>query len=103
MSAASANEFMDRLESDEAFASSLAEMREDPEAVQAAVAAAGYDVTNDEIRTAFLERFGSLLSEEQLAEVAGGLSDGASLGLAIGSGLGILLIGEGGAAAAAAI
>lgn len=93
----------ERLETDEAFASSLAELREDPQAVQAAIKDAGYDVTTDEIRAAFLERFGSELTEEQLAVVAGGLSDDAQIGIGVAAGVGILAVTSGAAAAAAAI
>ena len=93
----------ERLETDEAFASSLAELREDPQAVKVAIRDAGYDVTPEEVRAAFLERFGSELTEEQLAAVAGGLSDDAWLGIAAATGITILAIGEGAAAAAAAI
>jgi hypothetical protein len=53
----------------------LAALKDDPAAVQALVAAEGFDATPEEIREAFLETFGSELSEEQLAAIAGGLSD----------------------------
>ena len=97
MSQESANQFLDHLETDEAFAASLAELREDPAAVQAAIDDACFDVTQDEIRAAFLERFGSELTEEQLESVAGGLSYDEQNGLIIGG-----VVVAGGIAAAAA-
>ena len=101
MSQESANQFLDRLETDEDFATSLAELRDDPAAVQAAIDAAGFDVTQDEIRSAFLDRFGSELTEEQLESVAGGLTDEQGGYIVAGVGTGIIVTGA--AAAAAAI
>ena len=75
MSVEQAEAFMNRLESDEAFAAELASMKDDQAAVQAAVVAAGFDATPDEIRDAFADRFGDQLTEEQLATIAGGLDD----------------------------
>ena len=74
MSVEEAEAFMTRVESDEAFAAELESMRDDQAAVQAAVVAAGFDATPEEIRDAFVDRFGDELTEEQLAAVAGGLS-----------------------------
>jgi predicted ribosomally synthesized peptide with nif11-like leader len=90
----------ERLETDEAFATALAELREDPVAVQAAIKDAGYLVTPEEARTAFLERFGSMLTEEQLAAVAGGLDEGAAIGISAGVVGGVLVIGLASSAAA---
>ena len=102
MSQESANQFLDRLETDEDFATSLAELRDDPAAVQAAIDAAGFDVTQDEIRSAFLDRFGSELTEEQLEAITGGLSDAAGIGIGVGI-VGGITIGAAAASAAAAI
>ena len=74
MSVEEAEAFMNRVESDEAFAAELESMRDDQAAVQAAVVAAGFDATTDEIRDAFVDRFGDQLTEEQLAAVAGGFT-----------------------------
>ena len=73
MSVEQAEAFMDRVESDEAFATELESLKDDQAAVQAAVVAAGFDATPDEIRDAFVDRFGDELTEEQLAAIAGGL------------------------------
>ena len=73
MSVEQAEAFMNRVESDEAFAAELDSMKDDQAAVKAAVVAAGFDATTDEIRDAFVNRFGDQLTEEQLAAVAGGL------------------------------
>jgi len=75
MSVEQAEAFMDRVESDEAFAAELDSLKDDQAAVQAAVVAAGFDATPDEIRDAFVDRFGDQLTEEQLAAIAGGLED----------------------------
>ena len=73
MSVEQAEAFMSRVESDEAFAAELESLKDDQAAVQAAVVAAGFDATPDEIRDAFVDRFGDELTEEQLAAIAGGL------------------------------
>ena len=75
MSVEQAEAFMNRVESDEAFAAELDSLKGDQAAVQAAVVAAGFDATPDEIRDAFVDRFGDQLTEEQLAAIAGGLDD----------------------------
>ena len=72
MSVEQAEAFMNRVESDEAFAAELESLKDDQAAVQAAVVAAGFDATPDEIRDAFADRFGDQLTEEQLAAIAGG-------------------------------
>ena len=63
--------FMDRIESDADFASRLATVSGDPEAVKQILAAEGFELDPDAVREAFLGRFGSQLTEAQLAEVAG--------------------------------
>ena len=75
MSAQQAEAFIARVQEDPDFAERLAALKDDPAAVQALVAAEGFDATPEEVREAFLETFGSELSEEQLAAIAGGLSD----------------------------
>ncbi len=84
MSVEQAEAFMDRVESDEAFAAELESLKDDQAAVQAAVVAAGFDATPDEIRDAFADRFGDELTEEQLAAVAGGLDDHQIVGIVVG-------------------
>ena len=64
MSAQQANALIARVQKDEDFAERIAALREDPAAVQALVAAEGFDATPDEIRDAFLEAYGSELTEE---------------------------------------
>ena len=85
MSVEQAEAFMNRVESDEAFAAELESLKDDQAAVQAAVVAAGFDATPDEIRDAFVDRFGDELTEEQLAAIAGGLDDPALIvGITVG-------------------
>jgi putative aminopeptidase FrvX len=59
----------------------------------------GFDATQAEIREAFLEYASEHLSDDQLAAVAGGLSDGQIAGLA---GAGVAIAAVVGIAAAAA-
>jgi len=96
MSVEQAEAFMNRVESDEAFAAELASLKDDQAAVQAAVVAAGFDATPEEIRDAFVERFGAELTEEQLAAIAGGLEDW-EIGL-INTGVGLAITAAGAAA-----
>ena len=101
MSVEQAEAFMNRVESEEAFAAELDSMKDDQAAVQAAVVAAGFDATTDEIRDAFVDRFGDQLTEEQLAAVAGGTDGGflsdRNIGVLVAAGA---LAGLGSAAAA---
>ena len=83
MSVEQAEAVMDRVESDEAFAAELESLKDDQAAVQAAVVAAGFDATPEEIRDAFVDRFGDELTEEQLAAIAGG-DDLQIVGIVIG-------------------
>ena len=94
--------FMDRIESDADFATRLGEVSSDPAAVREILSAEGFELDPDAVREAFLERFGSQLSEEQLAAVAGGLSQEAHDGIVVGAGLAGIGIGFGVLAAAAA-
>ena len=84
MSVEQAEAFMNRVESDEAFAAELDSLKDDQAAVQAAVVAAGFDATPEEIRDAFADRFGDELTEEQLAAIAGGLDDQQIVGIVVG-------------------
>jgi predicted ribosomally synthesized peptide with nif11-like leader len=75
MSTEEVNAFLDRVSSDESFATQLDAVKQDPMAVQSLIAEAGFTIEPAEVHEAFLERFGSELSEDQLASIAGGLSD----------------------------
>jgi predicted ribosomally synthesized peptide with nif11-like leader len=102
MSNESVEAFFDRLSSDDDFAGQLAAVKTDPSAVQQLIADAGFDVTPEEVRDAFLEHYGDQLDEEQLAAVAGGLSHDAENGLIIGGvAAGMVVASVAGAAAAA--
>ena len=84
MSQQQAEAFIARVQEDPEFAERLAALKDDPAAVQALVAAEGFNATPEEIREAFVEAFGAELSEEQLAAIAGGTDPyviaGATLG-----------------------
>ena len=71
-----AEAFVARVQEDSEFADRLAALKDNPAAAQALIAGEGFDATPDEIREAFMEAFGTELSEEQLASIAGGMSDG---------------------------
>ena len=73
MSAQQAEAFIARVQEDPDFADRLSALKADPAAVHALVVAEGFDATPEEIRDVFLEAFGSELTEEQLAAIAGGL------------------------------
>jgi predicted ribosomally synthesized peptide with nif11-like leader len=72
MSQTDATAFLDRVESDEEFAKELEAGRNDPEAIHDRVKAAGFDATPEEIREAFLERYGAELTPEQMEQIAAG-------------------------------
>jgi len=86
MSLEQAEAFLARVQSDDDFAAKLGELREDPAAVQAFIADAGFEASPEEIKDVVLESFGDELSEEQLASIAGGLSVAENAGIAIGAG-----------------
>ena len=72
MSHTDAVRFLDAVETDEAFAQQLEALRDTPDQALDAVRARGFDVDPDEVREAFVERYGADLTEEQLAAIAGG-------------------------------
>jgi len=76
MSLVDATLFIDRIVDDDEFAQELSELLDNPTDVVVAVRNAGYDVTVDEVRDVFLERFGDVLPEEELAAIAGGIVQG---------------------------
>jgi predicted ribosomally synthesized peptide with nif11-like leader len=84
MSQQQAEAFIARVQEDPEFAERLTALKDDPTAVHALVVAEGFDATPEEIREAFVEAFGAELSEEQLAAIAGGMSD-LEIGLTVGA------------------
>jgi predicted ribosomally synthesized peptide with nif11-like leader len=72
MSQADAVAFLERVESDEEFAADLESVKQDRDAVRAKVQAAGFDATPDEIREAFVDRYGVELTPKQLDQIAAG-------------------------------
>ena len=86
--------FLERLESDEPFADELEALKGDPHAVFEKVKAAGFDTQPEEIREAFVERYGAELTPEQLDRIAGGANqdDIAIIGIAGGTALGIAFV-----------
>jgi predicted ribosomally synthesized peptide with nif11-like leader len=97
MSMTDAGAFLDRLESDKPFARELEAIKDNPTAVHEKVNAAGFDAQPEEIREAFIDRYGAELTPEQLDQIAGGLDEGAAIGI----GAGAVVLGLWAAAAAA--
>ena len=89
MSHTDAVRFLDAVEADEAFAQQLEALRDTPDQVLDAVRARGFDVDPDEVREAFLERYGADLTEEQLAAIAGGLPDTGEVRVVVGLTVGV--------------
>jgi predicted ribosomally synthesized peptide with nif11-like leader len=89
VSAAAAEAFLDRVETDEAFATELTSMRGDPEAALARVRAEGFDVSSDDLREAVLARFGGTLTTEQLDAIAAGADAGLIAGATVGTVIGV--------------
>jgi predicted ribosomally synthesized peptide with nif11-like leader len=98
MSAESAAAFIQRVEDDSDFAAELESLRENPDAVRAKVADAGFDATPDEIKSALLDRYGAELSQEQLDAIAAGTDTETIVAGAVG---GTILVGVLAATAAA--
>lgn len=94
MSAKEADRFIARLSDDQAFADRLQGLKGDPTALYEAVVAEGFDATPEEIRAAFVESLSEHLDEQQLAAIAGGLSDEAIGGI-VGGTVGAVAIGTG--------
>ena len=92
--------FLDRVEDDEGFARELGSLRHDPGAVLETVQAAGFDATPDEIREAFIERYGAELTQEQLDEIAAGTDPGVIAAAAAGGSVAAVAIVFGAVAAA---
>jgi predicted ribosomally synthesized peptide with nif11-like leader len=100
MSTVQAEMFLDRLADDPEFADRLASNTHDPHMVFAMVTEMGFDATPDEIRDAFFERNMRELTEEQLAAIAGGISDAQIATAVIFSGLTVAVTASVAAAAA---
>ena len=94
--------FIARVESDEEFALALDALKSDPNQVLALIRAEGFELEPEEVRDAFFEHYGSQLSEEDLAAIAGGLSSDATNGIIVGSIAAGIAISVGASAAAAA-
>jgi predicted ribosomally synthesized peptide with nif11-like leader len=75
MSQEAATEFLERVESDDEFAKELAAKKDDPEAVLEEIHEAGFDVKPEEVRAAFLDRYGAELTTEQLDKIAAGSTE----------------------------
>jgi predicted ribosomally synthesized peptide with nif11-like leader len=69
-----AHALLDRVASDKAFSAELAGLGGGvPPEAMARIRAEGFDVTEDEVREAYLERYGDQLTPEQVEKVAAGV------------------------------
>jgi predicted ribosomally synthesized peptide with nif11-like leader len=73
MSKTDAVGFLERVESDQPFARELDAVKSDPNALHDKVKSAGFDAQPEEIREAFVDRYGSELTPEQLDQIAAGM------------------------------
>lgn len=74
MTTEAAQALLDRVASDTAFSAELVSLAGGvPPATMARIRAEGFDVTEDEVREAYLERYGSQLTADQLEKVAAGV------------------------------
>jgi predicted ribosomally synthesized peptide with nif11-like leader len=90
MTASDAQAFLDRAETDEDWAAEFDAIKDDQEAVLAKVHAAGYDLTQQEILDAFMDRYGAELTPEQLDQIAAGSDDaGVIAGAVVGGVVGV--------------
>lgn len=83
MTAEAADAFIDCLDTDPGLVGRINAVRELPSAVLAIVRNAGFDVTAEEVRDAFAERFGGYLGDAELALLAGGLSTDVAVSIAL--------------------
>ncbi len=83
MTTEAANAFIDYLDTDPALVGRINAVREHASAVLAIVRNAGFDVSADEVRDAFGERFGDQLGEADLELLAGGLSPDVAVNIAL--------------------
>lgn len=84
MTKAAALAALDRIETDEAFATRLKE-GENPEADLAILHAEGFDVTQQDMHDAVLDRYGDQLTEEQLDAVAAGADPAQITAIVVGN------------------
>jgi predicted ribosomally synthesized peptide with nif11-like leader len=85
MSQTDAVAFLERVETDEELARDLASRSEDRPAVLERIRSEGFDVEPEEVREAFLERYGAELTPEQMDMVAAGYTAGEIGAMAGGS------------------
>jgi predicted ribosomally synthesized peptide with nif11-like leader len=89
MSSTAAVAFLERVEQDQAFAAELESVRADPARVLAKVHVGGYDATEDEISHAFIDRYGTELTQTELGAIAAGWEIGDPVGIPAMSAAGI--------------
>lgn len=81
MTTEAAQALLDRIASDKAFSAELADLAAGvPPEAMTRIRAEGFDVSEDEVREAYLERYGSQLTPERLEKVAAGVDMGAIFG-----------------------
>jgi predicted ribosomally synthesized peptide with nif11-like leader len=93
MSQTDAVAFLEKVETDEQFASELASRSEDPPSVLERIHREGFEVEPEEVREAFMERYGIELTPEQMDQIAAGTDPGVIAGQVVGgvATLGVLI------------
>jgi predicted ribosomally synthesized peptide with nif11-like leader len=89
MSMTDAMAFLERAETDKEFSAEFDEVKHDQTAVLAKVHEAGYDVTQDEVLQAFMDRYGAELTPEQLDKIAAGSDAEVIAGAVVGGVVGV--------------
>lgn len=83
MSEAEANRFIEDMQSIPNMAEEFVKLKDRPTEVYELVRARDYDATQAEIREAFFEHSSKSLTEEQVREIAAGLSTGGKVGIGV--------------------
>lgn len=99
MSEKEATRFISDLQTVEGMASEFTKLNSDPQACYDLLKSKGYDATHAEVREAYFEFATTALSEEQISQVAAGLSEGAKAGIGVAAGVGAVGVGVGAALA----
>lgn len=74
MSEQEARRFFETLDNDEALQKSLEKLKDSPQKVVAEVQRQGFNCTAEELSTEFMEMYQSSMSEDQLNQIAAGIS-----------------------------
>ncbi|MEY4130470.1 MAG: Nif11 domain [Actinomycetota bacterium] len=99
MSEAEAKRFIEAVDADPKLKEKLESMSNSPELVYKEVVTRGFDCTPEEIKIQLLETLRPTLSEEELSEIAAGLSQGGKIAVGVVGSAAVLAVGAAAAAA----